>query len=102
MELLQHCQATKRLYENPNVMTSSEFNFNAHCIGYLEGYTSGIRVPEKTPSFCVPHDSTMGQIALVFVEWANRHPEMLHEAASYCVVVALVESFPCPAKSKRE
>lgn len=75
------------------------------CVSYIVGvvdehvlYAEQIKL-ERTfhlmVPFCPPDGVTQGQIAKVFVQWANAHPEKLHESAARLAHLALSEAWPC-------
>ena len=45
--------------------------------------------------FCAPQGSTLIQYASIFTDFADRHPERLHEAWFLVALSALQEAFPC-------
>jgi hypothetical protein len=46
--------------------------------------------------YCLPKtDITVRQTIRIFVEWAEEHPEQLHEGKRIGFVQALAEAFPC-------
>ena len=46
-------------------------------------------------SVCAPPESRLTQFVRIFVAFANRHPELLHEPAGLVALRALREAFPC-------
>ena len=98
MMLLQDCQVHKKLEDNNYHYTATEdIRRGSHCLGYFDGF-GGFGNALDHKFFCLPRDATLGQLALVFVAWADRHPEKLHEVAAICAAAALIDAFPCPAK----
>ncbi len=71
-----------------------------HCAGYLDGMLDfqavlAVRHPQAR-LFCAPPGGiSLSQARRVFVEWAQEHPEQLHESARVSVVIALSQAFPC-------
>jgi len=53
--------------------------------------------PDAMPVFrvCAPAKSTRAQLITVFVEYARRNPQRLHEEFFDVAIVALRDSFPC-------
>jgi|SRR5210317_777395 len=87
---------------------SSEAPRWALCRGFLTGIADSIdtaraEYPEDAehpffPTFtnvCKPDDVTRGKLVKVWIEWANRHPEMLRESAASLVIAAFTEEWPC-------
>ena len=88
------------------------------CVAYIQGAWSGLEVGfsvaemahEDVPhshntryehltaddqSLCAPFGVTVGQVAKVFVKYANDHPEDLHNPAAVMMMGAFVTGF-CP------
>ena len=51
---------------------------------------------------CSPPNSTRTQLVSIFVEYARRHPERLHEDFVFVAFDALRSAFPCRADRKEE
>jgi hypothetical protein len=63
------------------------------CLGYMKGVMDSLSVsPAK--SICLP-DVTTGQLARVYMKWADANPERLHESMYLGVLESLVQAFPC-------
>jgi hypothetical protein len=93
MQLLQDCQAEKTIIDYHFGDYDGAFT-SGPCLGYLRAFGHGL----ENKLFCLPNDSSVGQMALVYLSWADRHPEKLHEGAAACASAALKEAFPCMAK----
>lgn len=87
---------------------SSEAPRWALCRGYLTGIADSIDTARAEytedadhpffPTFtnvCRPDDVTRGKLVKTWIEWANRHPEMLRRPAVDLVVMAFTEAWPC-------
>jgi Ssp1 endopeptidase immunity protein Rap1a len=46
---------------------------------------------------CAPPESTLSQLVAVFVSYAEKHPQRLHEAFFDVALNSLQEAFPCPS-----
>lgn len=97
MDLLHRCQAQKRISDNNFHPTDyNDLTARGYCLGYFEGFVNGVTGINDASLFCLPDTATTGQTTLVFVAWAERHPEKPHLAAGICAAAALSEAFPCP------
>jgi hypothetical protein len=63
----------------------------AFCLGYFFGYQA---VP-KPVTYCVPPEVTIGQEVVVFVRWADQHPERWYLTQYKAVTEAFQEAWPC-------
>ena len=66
------------------------------CGGYMAALMElrDVQVP-KERLFCVPEGASVGQMAKVFVKYADQHPERLHHPRMILVTDALQQAFPC-------
>ncbi|MFC5593821.1 Rap1a/Tai family immunity protein [Lysobacter niastensis] len=62
------------------------------CAGYLHGLRDML---DSQAGVCVPTAATAEQLIRVYVLWADRHPERLHEDEMDVAVASLKEAFPC-------
>jgi len=68
------------------------------CVEYLYGTWETLSSVEQMgwfSGFCMPDNVTVTQLKLIYIEWAKRNPAKLHYTASYLVLEALQEAFPC-------
>ena len=46
--------------------------------------------------FCFKESSvTSGDIRRLFLDWVQKHPDMIHQSARYTLIRAMTEAFPC-------
>jgi hypothetical protein len=105
MTLLYNCHVAKRYIDNPDASYSTQQQVKAAaCVGYLAGYMDGHDLYGEKRAFCPPRDEgtiTAGQDALIFVHWADQHPEQLHTDRLTCVMLAFADAYPCPPQDKQ-
>jgi len=100
-EMLAHCKAGDK---------DPMYDFGRGiCTGFIDGFAAGHFVAETWHGFhhrdekrddifghlCVPESTTRGQLARVFVQYLEKHPEKLKLPAGLLLEDALRESFPC-------
>jgi hypothetical protein len=84
-QLKESCKGLQEALQQPQVTyMGSEVTGAWVCLGFFAGL----------PSQCVPEAVTVQQESLVFIKWANDHPERLHEPASAGAMIAIIEAFP--------
>ncbi len=75
------------------------------CIGFIRGARDMALILDKVipdeHRSCVPEGVTTGQLAKVFVHWAENHPEQLHVPAVVGVHRSIVAAFPCRSRAAR-
>lgn len=64
-------------------------------IGYVQGIADAT---EGTSIACIPSSVTAGQVEKIVQKYLAAHPELLHQRASFLVIDALSEAFPCKKK----
>jgi uncharacterized protein YecT (DUF1311 family) len=70
------------------------------CLNLLHGLWDGamtMQIYGKQHLFCPKTSVQVGQMALIFDDWARRHPADLGHDASDVVIASFIDSFPCPA-----
>lgn len=68
------------------------------CIGYLKGFSEMHTYSTVTGGhefFCVPETVSVRQMQLVFLKYAENHPEELHNIGSIVLLNSLTNAFPC-------
>lgn len=65
------------------------------CFGYIAGEGEAVAAAGDFLPYCRPQGALVGQRALIFLAWADRHPETHHLARIYGLQAALAETFPC-------
>jgi hypothetical protein len=71
------------------------------CLGY---FTALREVQDETQSFpgiCIPGSVSNGQAVLVFLKFADTHPERLHLNGVTQILTAWREAFPCSQPQRR-
>lgn len=70
-----------------------------NCARYLDGAmdTHAVMVSAgRAPLFCSPKQGiSLDQAMKIFLKWAEKNPEQLHQTARISVILAFVEAFPC-------
>jgi Rap1a immunity proteins len=107
-ELLSSCERflqVARITEASVTITGDDVQ--AHqCWAYLNAFQqlSAIRNASEMPTkrtitrACPPEESELVQLIRVFVAYAQKHPEDLHQRAAYVTLDALRAAFPCPTR----
>lgn len=69
------------------------------CLKYIEGiydsHDSLFHIGKAKRIFCVPENTTSGQLKEIFIKYLNDHPEDLQMTASSLVIVSFADAFPC-------
>lgn len=70
------------------------------CLGFFSAWNGVARMfggsPQSALGVCRPPNVTNGQMARIFVKYAQNHPEQLHEGEGIVALYAISEAFPCP------
>jgi hypothetical protein len=70
------------------------------CFGFIEAFndfhSSLLTLDDFVPLFCIPEKATVSQLIQVVSKYLKENPEKLHLDASYLIIHALREAFPCP------
>ncbi len=70
------------------------------CLYYISGvhesYDVLVAAAQAKRLYCQPSGATNGQLYLVTKKYLDAHPEELHLPASYLVLMAFGEAWPCP------
>ncbi len=77
-----------------------------YCYGLIGGFFAMMSLngdtlkqnfrPSKKLSICSDSVTTSGALAQIFINWANKHPEMWQTTSLIGVASALNETWPCP------
>jgi len=103
-DLLEKCQVALNADEaGHGTKNAQETMAVGWCNGFIMGATEQAMMQfnpatgqkNGPPIFCVPSSFNYGQELRLVVRWLNDHPESLHKSATYLVVQALQESYPC-------
>ena len=97
--------------ENPAELSETNSYKWFHAIGYLNGYIRGLKIQEfnmrlfevvynkktsETISICrviLPENMSPGQVRLIYLKWAQNHPEELHNPATACLYDSLIDAY---------
>lgn len=94
-----------------NGLDADDSPLTPYCYGYFVGFADLYRADQLAGGkseggikrvvevICIPSAVKVQQLIEVFVSWANKHPEQLHNPRIGGLVVAFAEAFPC---EKRE
>jgi uncharacterized protein YecT (DUF1311 family) len=69
------------------------------CLTFVHGVWDGAMTMQNVSSgrqFCPRTGVQVGQLAMVFVDWARNHPADLGHDAALAVLASFVDAFPCP------
>ena len=79
-----------------NVLQNSICTNKLACISYIRGITEGYLLGSVgKPYFCLPVGYDYTQLVDVVLLNLRNHPERRASPASYLIVIALHEAFPC-------
>jgi hypothetical protein len=70
------------------------------CLIFLHGIWDGAMTMQQvggTQQFCPKTTVQVGQMALIFQDWARKHPSDLGHLAAMAAVASFVDAFPCPS-----
>lgn len=97
--LYDQCRAFVRILDDTST-AGSDIRLGSMCAGYLEGFMdSQLLSPDAL--MCVPPDATTGTMARIYVLYMQKNPKELDQPRYVGLIAALVDSYPCPTKSKR-
>lgn len=92
--LFHDCRTAIRLMDGQTATaTESDFLDGASCTSYIDGYTDGL-----ADGIVCTHGASLGVLARVYVAYMQKNPKLLDEHKSRGVLLALRESYACPAK----
>ena len=86
-QLIEYCRAGDESRDQPI------------CLGYILGAAEGINLFANnalaTQPYCFPDGVTADQVVNIVLNFSEAHPEDLHLTASFSVLGALTEAWPC-------
>jgi hypothetical protein len=92
-ELLEKCEATESLGAIRYTMDQS------YCLFYLngifEGVSTALRLRDAPQLFCPAQTIQVGQMQLIYTNWARRNPQYLGRGSATAVLAAFAEAFLC-------
>ena len=94
-ELIKAC----RLYTQPSLSLQDAWTAS-HCYSYFNGYwdawtTAQAKSQLDAGGICFPSGVSWQQIARVYINWSDKHPELWHRDPWETVLSAFTEAFPC-------
>jgi len=88
-EMLSEC----RNAENPaNSTTATEYLNYSFWLGQINGVLDTMLYYRM---ICLPDRVTVGQNLSIVMKYLRDHPKELHKEASYLIIQAFAEAFPC-------
>jgi uncharacterized protein YecT (DUF1311 family) len=85
-------------------LSCSSENINANeylrCLNLLHGLWDGAMTIQnfgKDRIFCPKTSIQVGQMALIYQDWAQKHPADLGHGASDAAIASFIDAFPCPS-----
>lgn len=95
--LYRVCRAEIRLMDLPTLTQASQSDLlnGSYCVGYMNGFVANL----TTQAEICTHSATMGALVRAYVEFLDKHPELLTEDRRLGVGRALQEAFPCPVRA---
>ena len=107
-ELLDQCKGAIRTIDTKDYANADLFDVGL-CFGYLHGSREAFVMSVTTLKIagtydnevskaalpCIPEQVEVGQLARIFIKYAQSHPEELHERDTLLVRRAFVKAFPC-------
>lgn len=83
-----------QLWENCHEGTNMGRGF---CYGYIASVADSQKafMAKGTYHFCTPSEATLGQLSDVVKKYLGNHPQDRHHPATFLVIQALMEAFPC-------
>lgn len=93
-KLFQECQAHERISDQTST-SNMDYANAAHCVGYVEGFITGILVGPPPAPLCPVH-ATPGTIVRVYVAYMQQHPALLDKPMYEGLFAALSDAYPCP------
>jgi hypothetical protein len=98
-EMLSHCRTIISADMQSDGRIYPALNFDSGmCWGGFSALQTATKYTDGDgPLFdtCIPAESNRTQLVAVFANFANRHPEKLHERWLTVALEALIEAFPC-------
>jgi len=93
-ELLRQCE----IGEDSN--NPVHYQASAYCAGFIYGVSNGadtaLAIQNSAPLFCYPQQiPQVGQLTLVYIDWAHHNPQYLSRDAGVAILAALSATFPC-------
>jgi hypothetical protein len=92
-ELLEKCEATENLGAVKYSMDQTYCLQFVH--GVFDGASAALTLRDASQLFCPAQGVQIGQMQLIYVNWARRNPQYLGRGAATAVLAAFADAFPC-------
>ena len=95
--LYRVCQAEVRLMDLPSLDKASQSDLlnGSYCVGYMNGFVANL----TTQAEICPQSAPMSELVRAYVDFIEKHTELLTEDRRLGVSLALRIAFPCPGKA---
>jgi hypothetical protein len=96
---VSRCRSGIRLLNND---AAGNDNLGAlQCLSYIDGFLDANGITHLTNNgkqmFCLPEHFSVDEATRVVVKWADANPEQLHQGRRMIVMMALMDTYSCPA-----
>jgi hypothetical protein len=92
-QLLLACVEVERGKDSGDIYKAMEC---VHFVrGAMDAHVLWHEVESRPRPYCAPGSASPGQRGLVVLKWLRDHPESLHLPASFSVLKAMAQAFPC-------
>ena len=101
MDMLNHCRVYTQLAPMPWGFKMLDTNPSIEvCLSYMNGLIAPLDSGQESAAgnYCLPNDITGGQLAAVFVTYADQHPQSLQQEQDSAVSELIGKAFPCKDK----
>jgi hypothetical protein len=72
-----------------------------YCLGFIAGVSQSTQIDDPAAAtVCFPEEVNLAEAKQVVRKYLNDHPQNLHLAGAILVKRALIEAWPCSAKTK--
>ena len=104
-DLLKWCQSAANYDSEALINDPIKHSIKAYkCVSYIRGFVDHSNLSQlllkkfahSNPTlFCLPGKANAYTVTKVYVKWANKHPENLHETGRINLWFALMDAYPC-------
>lgn len=97
-KLLAECKAAVRTMDSEGTYTAQDLIDSTSCLSYFQGIQDALSINVEGgsgPVLCLPQGVHSGQLARVFVRWAEMNPERLHQHKSVGAIMSSTSAFGC-------
>jgi hypothetical protein len=98
--LLERCSVVSKFSGGKSSITQNETENILYCIGYINGfmglYNSNVNTGNyKDIPFCLAPNTKWQKLARTFIDFSEKHPDLLNQPTGAFVTQALKDTFPC-------